>query len=97
MNEYIDILLLSVIVVFVVDMSGWTATVLDALSRWSGRKVKSLRPFTCSLCSTWWAGVIYCIATHHVDMIHLAAVAIVAFLQPSSLTLCDSSRIYSHV
>lgn len=59
MNIYIELLLLTVVVVFIVDLSGftesWTAGLARALSggrssrlRWSGR------PFSCSLCMTWW-------------------------------------------
>lgn len=94
MKEYIDILLLSIIVVFIVDMSGWTDTLLSALSRWSGRKVRSLRPLTCSLCATWWSGVAYCIATHHIDMAHLAAVAVVAFF---ATTIADVLRLIKDI
>ena len=59
MNIYIELLLLAAVVVYVVDLSGWSDTVLHLATRWVRRHgrlepVRSLKPFTCSLCSVWW-------------------------------------------
>lgn len=63
MSIYLSLLLLSCVVVYVVDLSGWTPTWLGWLSRFTARfgypPVKELRPFSCSLCMTWWIGILY--------------------------------------
>lgn len=63
MNIYIELLLVAAIVVYVVDLSGWTDTWLGWLSRFTaayGRSpVRSLRPFSCSLCMVWWTGLVW--------------------------------------
>lgn len=58
MNIYVELLLIAAVVVFIVDLSGWTDTWLGWLSKFTGRlhypPVRSLRPFSCSLCMVWW-------------------------------------------
>ena len=65
MSIYINLLLLAAIVTWVVDCSGFTDTLLDLASAFTRKfgypPVKSLRPFTCSLCATWWSTIIYTI------------------------------------
>ena len=80
MKPYLDLLFLALIVVFIVDLSGWTDTWLDAFSRWLGHKVKEFKPFTCSLCMTWWTGIVYLIVTGRFSLGLLAYVALLAFL-----------------
>ena len=80
MNPYTDILFLTLVVVFVVDRSGWTDAWLGWLSRWLGRTVRSVKPFSCALCMTWWSGVVYLIATGRFCLPLLAYVAALAFL-----------------
>ena len=59
MNIYLELLLVSAVVFYVVDLSGFTQSWKEGLAslisggrtnrlRWSGR------PFSCSLCMTWW-------------------------------------------
>lgn len=63
MSIYINLLLLAAVLVFIVDLSGWTDTLLEWVSRFTRRygygPVTSLRPFTCSLCSVWWGTLLY--------------------------------------
>lgn len=54
-----DLLLLTAAVTFIVDLSGARQTLLDAASRLLGRKVVDLRPLTCSLCCSFWCGILY--------------------------------------
>lgn len=67
MQIYINLLLLACIVTWLVDCSGATDTLLSLVSRFTRRygygPVTSLRPFTCDLCATWWACLIYAICT----------------------------------
>lgn len=91
MSIYIQLLFLTCIVVYVVDLSGWTDTLLRLASRFTARygygPVRSLRPFTCSLCSTWWAGIAYALITGHLT---LPVIAYIAGLSFYSITLHET-------
>lgn len=77
---YTDLLLLTLVVVWIVDLSGWTDTWLGWLSRWLGRSVRELKPFSCSLCMTWWTGIVYALCQRCLTIPLLAYIALLAFL-----------------
>ena len=90
MSIYIELLLLAAIVVYIVDLSGFKDTILSVASRFTARHgyppVKSLRPFTCSLCSVWWT----CLAWAAIrGQFSLPLVAYSAALSFFSLTLYE--------
>ena len=58
MKTLTDIFLLTLIVVFIVDISGVMESIKGFLSKWLNGKVARLRPFDCSLCMTFWLGLI---------------------------------------
>ena len=72
--------MLTLVVVFVVDLSGFTDAWLGWLSRWLGRTVRELKPFSCSLCMTWWTGIVYALVTGRFCIGIVAYVALMAFL-----------------
>lgn len=79
----IDLLILAAVVVFVVDLSGFSDTLLglaNRLARPRGWEFQSLKPFTCSLCATWWLGLLYLAATHHLTLQGVGMVALVSLL-----------------
>ena len=77
MSIYLHLLLLAWVVVFVVDLSGF----ITSLSGWIGRPVR--KPFSCSKCVTWWAGlVLAAIEGRILDPCVWAYVAGLAFLTP---------------
>lgn len=81
MSIYIDILLLAVVVVYIVELSGFTDAWRAGMARFL--RVKSLRPlppFDCGKCAVWWSGVIYAIATHNFTLPVLAYCAALSFL-----------------
>ena len=80
MNPWTDLLLLTLVVVWIVDVSGWTDTWLGWLSRWLGRTVREVKPFSCSTCMTWWTGIIYLLSTGRFCITLVAYVAGLAFL-----------------
>lgn len=88
MSIYADLALLWAVVVFIVDLSGWTDTWLGWLSRFTARHhyppVRQLRPFSCSLCMTWWTGIAYALA---VGAFSLPVLAYIAALSALSFTL----------
>ena len=59
MKIYIDLLMVAVITIYIVDLSGFTETLLKVISAYKGRKITELKPFTCSLCMVWWVCLIY--------------------------------------
>lgn len=79
---------LSVIVCFIVDVSG----VMTDIRRFVANVVKKqtglpinyrtleLKPIGCSLCSVWWACVIYIIVTHNFTLAYVFAAAIYSLL-----------------
>ena len=73
---YIDLLLLAIIICFVVDISG------------AMRKFK--KPFSCSLCSIWWIGLIYLLVTRNFTIQGVAFVAFLSMMSSviTSLLLC---------
>ena len=86
MNPWTDLLFLTFVVVYIVDVSGWTDTWLGWLSRWLGHTVTSLKPFSCSLCMTWWSGILYLLITGRFCLPLLAYVAALSWL---SFTLSE--------
>lgn len=85
MSVYADLLMLSVIIVYIIDVSGVMDSIKGTLSKIvyneTGRRMRPLRPFDCSLCMIWWAGIIYIIA---VGEFSLPAITWVAFLSAMS-------------
>lgn len=80
---YINILLITLIIVFIIDLSGFTQSVQNALKRWLRLKTEPvIKPFMCSLCMTWWTALIYIIATHNFTIPLIAYSALLAFLTP---------------
>ena len=91
MSIYTQQLLLACIVVFIVDLSGFTESWRDALLRILNRAFRKhgipplaelppLKPFDCSLCMTWWVCLIYPICTGDFSLLTLANAAALAFL-----------------
>lgn len=65
---FLDLVLIAVVVCFVVDVSG-------AMKNFK-------KPFSCSLCSTWWTGLIYLLITKQFSIIGVAWVAFLAMMTP---------------
>lgn len=88
MSIYIELLLVAVVVTYIVDLSGWTDTWLGWLTGLSRRygygEVRSLRPFSCSQCMTWWCCLAWCLFR---GQFTLPLVAVSAGLAFFSITL----------
>lgn len=63
MTIYLDLLLVATLVIFVVDLSGFRETMLEVASHLAGRRVREIRPLTCSLCMTWWTTLLVALCT----------------------------------
>jgi hypothetical protein len=79
-----DIFLLTLILIYIIDISGFT----EEIEAWLFRKYKinarKLKPLSCSQCMTWWAGIAYLLIT---GMFSIANVAVVAGLAMLSLPI----------
>lgn len=85
----IDLILIQLIIVYIIDLSG----VIDSIKLFISKHLTknkivttnfSLKPFDCSLCSTWWTGLIYLIICHSFTIPYIALVALLSFLTPIS-------------
>lgn len=87
MNTLLNLLLLTIIICFIIDISGFFTFVKKFVaSRLEGKynnlKAEDIKiPFvTCSLCSVWWAGIIYICIIGEFTFINLAIVAFLALV-----------------
>lgn len=72
----LNLFLISVIWVLILDIAGFS----DEIRRIIGKILKlspglyqnlSLKPLTCSLCMTWWSGVIYLLVVHEFTFLNI--------------------------
>lgn len=89
MSIYTQQAILAAVVVFIVDLSGFTDSWRDALARALHiRNLRPLKPFDCSLCMTWWTCLIYPLCTGDFSLLTLANAAALALLsQPLSAVM----------
>lgn len=87
---YINLFLISAVICFIVDISGFFDFVRKFVASRMENRYKNLTaddikiPFvTCSLCSVWWAGLIYLIIAGEFTIVNIAYVAL--------LSLCSSN------
>lgn len=81
MKIYIDLLMVAVITIYIVDLSGFTQTWRGWLARFLRiRELRSLKPFDCGLCMTWWVCLIYAVAVGEFSLFTVAWSALLSFL-----------------
>lgn len=90
MNALIDLTLLAIIVCFIVDVSGFINDGVKPLIAWlinrkSKVKVKpdSIvigKPWSCSLCLTFWLSIIYTFVTNQFTLVNLVYICILSLL-----------------
>lgn len=82
-NMLLNLLLISVILVIITDLSGFPEDGLKPLfRRITGSIGEPSKIFTCSLCQTHWAGLIYLIVTGNLTFLNYAFVLFLAFMTP---------------
>ena len=88
MDVYLILLLLAIIVVSLVDISGFIDTVKRVVWKWVWKNNQreysdfSFRPFDCSYCMTHHIGVIYLILTSSLSILHYAFLLVLCMLTP---------------
>lgn len=87
MNTLLNLLLLSTIICFVIDISGFFNFVKKFIASRLEHKYKNLKyedikiPFvTCSLCTVWWTGIIYICIIGEFTFVNLFIVSMLALL-----------------
>ena len=84
---YIETLIIAVFWVVVIDTTDFydrvTGGIRAALTGGKFRKPFYVKPFCCSLCMTWWSGVVYLLLTHSVSLLALGYVLGLSFFTPT--------------
>lgn len=83
----IDILLIAVIVVVIIDISGFIDSLKSGLKKvlTKGRMSDpyySLKPFDCSFCALWWTGLVYMWITHTFSIWMITYLLLVCVMTP---------------
>ena len=79
----INLLLMTCIIVFIIDLSGVIDEMEKGLAKWL--KVKTVhipKPFSCSLCMTWWSGLLYLILAQALTWKMVGYLALLSFFTP---------------
>lgn len=95
----LNIFFIAVILVFGIDLSGVVDSLSQRIWKWMHPKVKYdgwliPKPFSCSLCSTFWCGLAYLLFTGTFSWFMLLYVCILSFMTPviaSALSLLKDS------
>lgn len=80
MKTIIDLILVALVTIYIVDLSGFTETLLKVISAYKGRKITELKPFSCSLCMVWWVCLIYAVIVGNLTIPVVALIALLSFL-----------------
>lgn len=80
----INLIQISVVICYLIDLSGIIQTIKyqiwKHLFKGIGRPEDiRLKPFDCTLCSTWWTGIILMIVTSNFTLINLMLTALVSY------------------
>ena len=81
---YLNILLIAVICVIVIDLSGFVDSIKHLIWRIAFGKTKpykdfDMKPFDCSLCSTFWLSIIYLLIIHELSIPLIAYILVIAY------------------
>lgn len=76
----LDLLMISVIICFIIDISGIIENIEWYLGKWLGGKVIIPKPFSCSLCLTFWVGLIWLIVQGEVTLFNIMVVCLLSAL-----------------
>lgn len=83
---YINLLLIGVIITFCIDTSGFYQEFTSMISGWmtNGRIKKPImiKPFCCSLCTTFWTGLAYILISGVFSISMMAYLCLVAWMTP---------------
>lgn len=75
----LDLLFIQILVCYIIDLSGFIPSLEMSLSKWLKIKAHIPKPFSCSLCSGWWLGLIYLLVTGQFGLSQIVIVAGLSF------------------
>ena len=75
----LDLLLIATSICFIIDISGIIESIEWWFSKWLNRPCKIPKPFSCSLCMTFWIGLFYIVFIDF-SLLNLLFVCLVAAL-----------------
>ena len=79
MNVLFNIVFIQIIVCFIIDLSGFIQEMEGILSKWLKFKVHIPKPFSCSLCLSFWCNLIYLLIIHQFTLPYILIVSILSF------------------
>lgn len=84
-----NLILIQFICVMLVDVTGVVEDLITPIVRWlTGSKIGQIgKPFSCSLCMTFWTGLIYLLCTGNFTIVNFTVVLLLACLTPVTLML----------
>lgn len=93
MNVYLEMILVSATVVYIVDLSGFTESWRDALARWLRvGTIRPLPPFDCGQCMSWWVCLVYAVCVGEFSLGTVAWSAFLAFMSTVTSALLLLAR-----
>lgn len=83
----VNLLIITAIIVFITDLTDFWEYVKKQIWKFAWGKSKpykeyQLKILDCSLCQTWWIGLIYLLFTHQFTIPYIGYVALLAYLTP---------------
>lgn len=86
MNTILNLFLITLVICFIVDCSGIMTDIRKFVAKTIYKKTKikvdynelKLKPIGCSLCMTWWTGIIYLLCISEFTILNLTIVALLA-------------------
>lgn len=78
-----DFILIAVICVCIIDLSGFVESIDWGLQKWLGSPLYHVpKPFSCSLCMTWWCCFFYMLIYGCLSLYGIAAALVIALFTP---------------
>lgn len=93
MSIYLQLFFIALVVVYIVDLSGFTDSWRGALARWlQVPALRPLPPFDCGQCMVWWVTTIWALCCGRLTLAVLAYCAALSFLAIVLGLLLDTIR-----
>lgn len=82
-----DLLIMTCVIVWIIDLTDIVEVIKKQIWKyvWNGKKEYkeyTLKPIDCSLCMTWWTGLIYLIIVGKFNLMMIGLVGLLSFLTP---------------
>lgn len=81
--SYIDLFEITVIVVIIVDISGFIDSIKEFIGRVLGITNVRLKPFDCSLCLNFWASIVYLIWDGELNLTTVMVSLVLSVMTPT--------------